>query len=601
VQIPEDSGDGFYDLLRSRDIRPVAHIPDGWLSVSAPDDVDWSGLGILRAEILSAADKISPELFGFENGYLVVEFHADTGRGEMRVIASRAGFEIVENPDVAPSQILVRGSREQIELLARWDEVAYVFPASGELAERRPVVACLGPQVGDLSVGQYVERVGEGWDGPGRNSTTLGYYYLSGTAMLPAGFIQAEFERALSEWAQYVDVQFVRSVSPLSSRTLTVLFGTRSHGDPFPFDGPGRVLAHTFYPAPPNPEPVAGDVHFDEDENWGLPGGLDFYSVALHEVGHALGLGHSDRPGAVMYAYYRRADGLAAEDVTAIQQLYAPRASSHAPAPLAISMTSRVSGSVAVLDGTVTGGSGDVAVTWTNSRGGSGTAQGGRSWTVSVSLHPGVNALTFRAVDSAGAEVARSITLQTSSKTSASLNLQVTSPSVSGVYRTDSNAIVLSGTSAGAVRVSWVSSRGASGNAAGAASWTSGSIPLLPGTNVLTVTAHSPEGSKISRSIEILCGGHDSSGPGIQIQSPISTTVATSASSIVFRGTAWDSGGVVEVTWTSSNAFSGTASGTTSWTTKPIPLLVGINHITIRARDTAGNSSWRSVTVTRRE
>jgi hypothetical protein len=43
---------------------------------------------------------------------------------------------------------------------------------------------------------------------------------------------------------------------------------------------------------------------------------------------------------------------------------------------------------------------------------------------------------------------------------------------------------------------------------------------------------------------------------------------------------------------------SGTASGTTSWSA-PIPLLVGSNVVTIRAYDTAGNSGWRSVVVTR--
>ena len=63
---------------------------------------------------------------------------------------------------------------------------------------------------------------------------------------------------------------------------------------------------------------------------------VDLYSVVLHEVGHALGLGHSDVPGAVMYPYYRQASGLTADDVAGIQALYgsggAPAADPGTPA-----------------------------------------------------------------------------------------------------------------------------------------------------------------------------------------------------------------------------------------------------------------------------
>lgn len=44
------------------------------------------------------------------------------------------------------------------------------------------------------------------------------------------------------------------------------MFASRNHGDAYPFDGAGKVLAHTFYPAPPNAETLAGDMHLDADE-----------------------------------------------------------------------------------------------------------------------------------------------------------------------------------------------------------------------------------------------------------------------------------------------------------------------------------------------
>jgi hypothetical protein len=301
-----------------------------------------------------------------------------------------------------------------------------------------------------------------------------------------------------------------------------------------------------------------------------------------------------------MYAYYRRAPGLTPEDITAIQELYALRQSADAPALLAISAESAISGSIAYLSGSVSGGTGDVTVGWTNSRGGSGNAQGGRFWTASVSLQPGLNAVTIRATDAAGAQVSRLVTLQPSQKDAATLDLRVTSPVASGSYQTASTTIVVSGMAEGATRVTWTNSRGGSGEAAGTSTWTSRTISLLAGTNVITVTAHAADGRQTSRSVEIQCQVRDGAAPEIQIHSPAMTSVATSAATIVFRGTARDGGGLIEVTWTSGNGPAGKASGTAFWTTEPIPLLVGVNQITIRARDASGNSSWRSVTVTRR-
>lgn len=102
---------------------------------------------------------------------------------------------------------------------------------------------------------------------------------------------------------------------------------SENHGDGTPFDGVGTVLAHAFFPHPCGGQ-FAGHMHFDDAETWSTTAGSrrDIETVALHEIGHLLGLGHSDVENAVMYPYLtgtRRA--LHADDIEGIRSLYGRR------------------------------------------------------------------------------------------------------------------------------------------------------------------------------------------------------------------------------------------------------------------------------------
>ena len=77
------------------------------------------------------------------------------------------------------------------------------------------------------------------------------------------------------------------------------------------------------------------------------------------------------------------------------------------------------------------------------------------------------------------------------------------------------------------------------------------------------------------------------------------TSVSTVAATIAFSGTA-SGASLTAVTWNTSNGDSGTASGLSNWTVPAIPLLVGVNTVTINANNGAVNTAWRSVVVTRR-
>ncbi|HBC56268.1 MAG TPA: hypothetical protein DCZ03_03810, partial [Gammaproteobacteria bacterium] len=91
-------------------------------------------------------------------------------------------------------------------------------------------------------------------------------------------------------------------------------------------DGASETLAHAYYP-PLIGVTAAGDIHFDTAENWqiGSGPGFDIFTVALHEIGHAIGLGHSEEVGAVMGAFYTKVvAGLHADDIAGAQHIYGP-------------------------------------------------------------------------------------------------------------------------------------------------------------------------------------------------------------------------------------------------------------------------------------
>ncbi|OWK17684.1 MMP12, partial [Cervus elaphus hippelaphus] len=120
-------------------------------------------------------------------------------------------------------------------------------------------------------------------------------------------------------------------------------FQVWKHRDAYPFDGPWGILAHAFAPG----AGLGGDAHFDEAETWTKSRkGPNLFLVAVHEIGHSLGLGHSSDTSAIMFPSYRDIDykifRLSADDIHGIQSLYGPNLPSHIEAAYEVADRSHV-------------------------------------------------------------------------------------------------------------------------------------------------------------------------------------------------------------------------------------------------------------------
>ena len=506
----------------------VAALPDNAVMVSAPGGKLSAIEGLAWAGKMDPSDKMSPDLPRDGPINVLVEFHPDITPGQQDTIAGAEGLALKRFPYLQSQHAIVNTDLATLQKLAGYDEVAYLFPADPQLFADTPpdgLLTCAGMLTTNGMAGQYATII-HGWDLDPDRYVHLTYLFGSVTPKVPSLLAQAEVIRALNEWTKVTNLSFRQGPNPAGARNILIKFVSGAHGDSYPFDGPNGSLAHTFYPVPVNAETVAGDMHLDADENWHAGGDTDIYSVALHEAGHAIGLGHSDKPGDVMYPYYRSRAALSANDIAAAQSLYG-RPLNSAPAPVtqpvaAAAVTplrltldtvpSSTTAEAVTFSGTAAGGKDPVSVQWQTANGASGRATlRSRAWsTTGVPLAVGDNTLSISAYDgaqqsaSASVSVTRVTVATPTSNLPLSISIRSPAPVVTAVSTATMTLAGVAASGSGITRVTWQTSAGATGVASGTGTWLAAGIPLYRGTNTLVVRAWDAKGSSAWASMVVI-------------------------------------------------------------------------------------------------
>jgi matrix metalloproteinase-20 (enamelysin) len=145
------------------------------------------------------------------------------------------------------------------------------------------------------------------------------------TQRLSRDDIRSAFLHAFQLWAATVPTFRFTEVQDYEAADVKISFVAGEHGDAQNFDGVLGIIAHAF-------SPEDGRVHFDDAEFWSVdvgsdkaPQALDLTSVAIHEVGHVIGLAHSPVRKSVMFpsiAPHHTKRDLSEDDVQGVRQLY---------------------------------------------------------------------------------------------------------------------------------------------------------------------------------------------------------------------------------------------------------------------------------------
>uniref|UniRef100_A0A8D0BZ65 Peptidase metallopeptidase domain-containing protein n=1 Tax=Salvator merianae TaxID=96440 RepID=A0A8D0BZ65_SALMN len=220
------------------------------------------------------------------------------------------------SPDVDDGEILQFKNQDDVSMTEKLKEMQRFFglQETGK-ADAETLAVMKKPRCGVPDLQPFILTEGNlKWP---RNNIT--YRIVNYTPDLQKSEVDQAIQKAFSVWSKASTLTFKRLSSGVAD--IMISFKRGDHGDNSPFYGPNEILAHAFPPG----DRDGGDIHFDEDELWTMKG-RNLFLVAAHEIGHSLGLAHSNDQGALMYPTYSYIEPhlfqLPQDDINGIQTIY---------------------------------------------------------------------------------------------------------------------------------------------------------------------------------------------------------------------------------------------------------------------------------------
>ncbi|KQT69596.1 hypothetical protein ASG54_05680 [Aureimonas sp. Leaf460] len=142
------------------------------------------------------------------------------------------------------------------------------------------------------------------------------FYAFAGA--ISATLDMSSVRQAFDAWENVAQIDFVEVADSMASN---IRLGWSK------LDGVGGQIGEAAWAPSAQGTTTHSEVVFDIAEIWSagpVAGAINLFAVALHEIGHSLGLGHADEIGSIMYPYLNNQGTLAPVDIAAIQAIYGP-------------------------------------------------------------------------------------------------------------------------------------------------------------------------------------------------------------------------------------------------------------------------------------